>query len=189
MKMFIIQTLSSEAKCKTGQGIFDHLELLKRTGQITNDHFFINAETTATFQKGIEFIKENISKDEDICIYVDSHGYADGRGFSIGREYCIGWDDLLFYFEPIRTKIGKHSILGLGLCNGQGIDRIVSTDFPFEYVITTTQVVTSQDIEPAFGLFFEKVVNNLDIESMFSQIFKERVDSKGKSKFIIIKRP
>lgn len=188
MKTFIIQTLPNDAKCKTGQAIYEYLEMLRRSGQDTAEHYLIFAENLSDFNSGVECINRCIFEGEDVCVYIDSHGFIDSSGIWLNKDEELNWEELMNVLIPVTKKIGKRSILALGLCMGMGIQHVMTKDFPFEYVITTTQIVSSLDLEPAYNLFLEGLVHDTDVELLFHNVFDKRITSDGENKFCILKR-
>lgn len=120
---------------------------------------------------------------------MDCHGYDCSIGISIGEQSALLRDPLLLILEAILCKIANESILALGVCNGYGIASHITSRLPFKYVITTTTVLSSLDVEVSFGLFFESLTENNDIEILFNQVLAKRTNECGLSKFCLCKRP
>lgn len=62
MKTFIIQTLPNDAKCKTGQGICDYLELRRKQGFNVCPIYFFTADNISSFKDAIQSIAELVEE-------------------------------------------------------------------------------------------------------------------------------
>lgn len=181
--------MPNDAKCKTGQGIYDYLELRRKQGYNVCPIYFFTADNMNSFMDAIQSIAELVEEKENISLYLDCHGFDSSIGITIGEQPALLWDPLLLMLEPVLCKIGNESILALGMCNGYGIASHLTNRLPFKYVITTTTVLSSLDVEVSFGLFFESLTENNDIEILFSQVLAKRTNECGLSKFCLCKRP
>lgn len=110
-----------------------------------------------------------IDEDEDVILYIDSHGTANGDGIATRKDGFINWDTLLDVLKIPFEKFGISPILILTACNGIGIKKqIDSIDKPFcSKLIAGTGVMEDGPTLEALRTIIEKKgtnINGTDIE-------------------------
>lgn len=151
-RLIIIQFLD-EKELKTGYVLANNVK--QSSPHIGNVNYFESSDPNET----LEFIKDEIpqfiSKEEDIVLYIDTHGFSHGKGIGHQNGF-ISWNELVENIREVFKNQAHPPIIILTACKGFSFNKVLgdNKDIICSKLIASDGLLPNGTVMGAFTDYF-----------------------------------
>lgn len=164
-KIFIVESIPS-GEPQTGEELYN--DTIKRYNQLYRSEVelhFKKVTNKHSFFDFLNFVFDNISKNDKIIIHIEAHGSTDKKSLVLSNNEIISWGELTEKLIPINRKLKNGVHLFNISCFGNYISQLIDlkSTAPFKSFIGSQYDIYPNEIIDYYTSLYDKILESKDI--------------------------
>ena len=172
-KIYIIESLF-EDEIKTGKHLYDDLIRWKTLDNHPLYSEFFELNNIEEFDRVMNQINADVKNGYSPFIHFEIHGSENRNGFVLRSGQLLSWDKVAAHTRKINISAKNNLIISLATCFGAyflyAID--INNVTPFSCCISTTEIITTEEIEQDFTSFFDTILDTTSFNAAIDALNK-----------------